>query len=99
MDSKTVSAKVAEIFKTEAGMATLMDRKVNTGTLDPLAAVLTRIASDKGAKTVDELAGYEYEIVAAMKYRRNYLSDRILAQPDRHGMRSRYRDKTKSDGG
>jgi len=87
LGGKTVTAKVADIFKTEAGMATLMDRKVNTGKLDPLSAVLTRIAQENGVETVSDLSDCEYDITAAMRYRSDFLSDRVLAQPDRHGGR------------
>jgi hypothetical protein len=94
---KTVTAKVGDIIKTEAGMATLMDRKVNTGKLDPLPAVLTRIAQEMGATEVADLSDCEYEITAAMRYRSDFLSNRILAQPDRHGSHGSGRGSGQAD--
>jgi hypothetical protein len=87
LGSKTVSAKVKDIVKTEAGMATLMDRKVNTGRLDPLALVISRVAAEYRVKTVVDLAKYEFDITTSMKYRRDYLAESSLSQPDRHGKR------------
>jgi hypothetical protein len=73
--------KVADIIKSEAGMATLTDRKVNTGKIDPLVAVATRVAKERGVKTLEELAAYERDIVAALRYRKDYLADPVLSQP------------------
>ena len=36
VNGQTLTGKVGDVFKSEAGLATLMDRKVNTGKLDPL---------------------------------------------------------------
>lgn len=77
----TIQCKVADIIKSEAGLATLMDRKVNTGSLDPLSLVLVSIASAKQVQTAEQLAAFEPEIVAAMRYRKDYLKDPTLSQP------------------
>jgi hypothetical protein len=75
--------KVGDFIKTEAGMATLMDRKVNTGKLDPLAFVLNKIVAESGISKPEELGEYEWEIVSQMKYRRDYYAETALTQPDR----------------
>lgn len=78
---QTLSGKIADIVKSEAGMATLMDRKVNTGTLEPLPTVLALIAGENGIQKFEDLAKFERDIVAAMKFRKDYLADGNLTQP------------------
>lgn len=73
--------RVSDLFKSECGMATLMDRKVNTGKLDPLAALLNQIVADYGLGILDSPADIERELVAALVYRKSYLDDRGLSQP------------------
>ena len=86
--------RVADLITSEAGMATLMDRKVNTGRLDPLATVLQRVADAHSVTALVDLVQYEAEIVQQLKYRRDYLADNTLSQPggdlaapSRHGTR------------
>lgn len=85
--------KVADLITSEAGMATLMDRKVNTGHLDPLAAVVQRVADAHSVTVLVDLVQYEAEIIQQLKYRRDYLADSSLSQPgsdnsaSRHGTR------------
>lgn len=75
------SATVDQIFRTEAGMATLMDRKVNTGKLDPLEKVLQEIADQYQVASIEDLAALEYQIVARLRFRKDYLGDVSLSQP------------------
>ena len=79
--SQTVSGKVSDFIKSEAGLATLMDRKVNTGKLDPFASVVSEIANQANIANLADLASHELEIVKRMKYRKNYLDDSTLSQP------------------
>lgn len=93
LKGRTVNGRVADVIKSEAGLATLMDRKVNTGTLDPLPIVLTLVAADCGASTLQELARFERDIVRAMRYRKDYLADTTLSQPAASGRPDRdYRE-------
>lgn len=82
--------KVKDFIRSEAGLATLMDRKVNTGKTDPLLAVVQRLADQRDIKTASELAALEAEIIRQMKYRKDYLSDIALSQP-RDGASESYR--------
>lgn len=77
----TVTGKVKDFIKTEAGMATLMDRKVNTGKLDPLGTVLQKLLLKYSVSSFQELAKYERQIVTELKYRKDYLKDTSLSQP------------------
>ncbi len=81
-----VAGKVSDFVHSEAGMATLMDRKVNTGKLDPLQTVLDQLVAQLSAtqvqiKALTDLAPYERDIDVAMKYRKDYLADTSLSQP------------------
>lgn len=77
----TLTGRVGDFIKSEAGLATLMDRKVNTGKLDPLPSVLQKIALEKGVNSFPDFNRYERQIVQAMKYRKDYLQDKTLSQP------------------
>lgn len=81
MDGLTLTGKVSDIIHSEAGLATLMDRKVNTGNIRVLAEAINQVAAEVKPKSLDELAKYEYEIVDRMRYRTNYLADSSLSQP------------------
>jgi len=63
-------------------MATLFDRKVNRGSIAPFAEVLGRVMAAHGCKSVAEATRYEREIVAALKYRSDFLSDPTLSKPE-----------------
>lgn len=85
--SGSVMAKVSDLVKSEAAMATLMDRKVNTGKIDPFAKVIAQVVTQNGLTSVDQLAAYEKEIVLATKFRKDYTADASLSQPQ---LRSRF---------
>ena len=80
---KEMKCLVKDIFHSEAGMATLMDRKVNTGTLDPLAAYLHDLVEKTGITDLKDAAKYEWALTKAMEYRENYLDSPDLTQPER----------------
>jgi hypothetical protein len=77
----TLTGKVTDVIKSEAGMAVLMDRKVNTGKLDPLVSVLSELANEVKPQSLSDLAAYERDIVTKLKYRKDYLADTSLSQP------------------
>ena len=80
-DGTQVSGKVGEIVRSEAGIATLLDRKINTGNIRPFADVVARVMADHRCACFADLKPYEREIVAAMKYRTDFLTDSALSQP------------------
>jgi len=79
--SRTVTGVVGDFVKSEAGMAVLMDRKVNTGKLDPLVTNLADLANELNIQSLAELAPYEHDIISAVKYRKDYLLETGLTQP------------------
>ncbi len=78
---QTVNVKVCDVVKSEAGLATIMDRKVNTGKLGPLQSKAQEIINTYGLKSLDELAAYERDLVASIRFRKSYLDDETLSQP------------------
>lgn len=75
-------AKIKDIVLTEAGMATLMDRKVNTGKLGDFVAICERLAYLYGFTSAKDLAKVEYQLVRQMKYRKDYMApDYVLSKP------------------
>ncbi len=86
---KSVDVKVADLVRSEAGMATLMDRKVNTGKTAPLQTRAQEIANAYGLKSVSELAQYERELVSGLRFRKSYLDDESLTQPAAKPLASR----------
>lgn len=108
VNGQRLSGKVCDVFKSEAALATLMDRKVNTGKLDPLPAMLQQCAAANQVSNFDDLSLYEYDLVNALLYRHNYLVDNALSQPvstarsraisSRSGDRSSRRGGKKSGG-
>ncbi len=80
-DGTIVEGKVSDLIHSEAGIATLLDRKINVGNIRILADVVARIMNAHGAKTFAEASAYEREIIVAMKYRADFLADPTLGQP------------------
>jgi hypothetical protein len=75
--------RVRDVMRSEAGLATLTDRKVHTGSLGPFVQVLAEYAQTTGAKQLSDLAPYEADIIARTIHRRDYRSDATLTQPAR----------------
>lgn len=80
-DGTVVNTTIGQIVKSEAGLATLLDRKINIGNLSVFPGVAQSVATRYGCRSVDEIHRYEREIVAAMTYRQNFLAGGGLAQP------------------
>lgn len=78
---KELVLKIGDVVRSEAGMATLMDRVVHTGSLEPFARVVTDIAKTHKLTKVEDLRRFERDIVAAVRHRKDYLADATLVQP------------------
>lgn len=72
---------VSDFIKSEAGMATLLDRKVNVGNIRLLATVAAETFQSHKAKKLSDLSRYEREIITAMKYRSDFLQEKSLSKP------------------
>jgi hypothetical protein len=80
-DGTAVTGRVGDLVKSEAGLAILLDRKINTGNIRLLSDVLCRCMAAHGCKTIADASLYEKEIVSALKYRADFLADTTLGQP------------------
>jgi hypothetical protein len=81
VDGKTLTCKVRDVFKSEAGLATLMDRKVNTGKLEPLSEYLIDLVKQTGISDLREAAKWEWALTRVMQWREDYLKLPTLSQP------------------
>ncbi len=66
--------KVSDVFKTEAGLATLMDRRVNTGKMAGLDDAISNLMQEYGFTTLAEVSQLEYQLTRMMKYRVDFLA-------------------------
>jgi hypothetical protein len=79
---KPTTARIKDFILTEAGMATFMDRKVNTGKYGDLVTILENIAYSYDIKSIRDLAKLEYQIIRAMKWRDDCLEPKFeLSKP------------------
>lgn len=81
LDGRAHTVRVGEIFRSEAGMATVMDRKVNTGKLEGLGVAIEEAAADFGIVDPAELPVLEYALVRSYTYRKDYLVAEDLSKP------------------
>lgn len=81
LGDRTLTGRVSDVFRTEAGIATLMDRKVNTGNLGQLEDLVAATMRSYGFRSLREVAQVERQLVRAMTYRKSYLSVANLSQP------------------
>ncbi len=81
LNEKDIVGKVSDIIKSEAGMATLFDRSVNTGNIRLLNNVLPKLMAEKKLTAFEQLPPYESEIIKRMKWRHDFLQDSSLSHP------------------
>lgn len=94
MGGRKVTGKVSDVIKTEAGMAILMDRKVNTGNLGDLESRLTTLAADFSFTSLEELCALEFQVCRAMVYRTDFLAEKDLQKPRDLGLVSSRKNPT-----
>ena len=78
---QTLTGKVSDVVRSEAGMATLFDRSVNTGNFRLFNTELQKLVTQKNLKSLQEAAKYERELIAKTKWRVDFLQDKTLSQP------------------
>ena len=77
----TIVGKVSDIVHSEAGLATLFDRKVNRGSCAPISDVVGRIMQQHGLSKLSDVVRFERELIASLRYRGDFLNDTSLKQP------------------
>ncbi len=80
-DGSTFTGTIGDVVKSEAGLATLLDRKINVGNLRTLPAAVAQCMASRGCKSFVEVTAYEKDIISTMKYRTDFLADVSLSQP------------------
>jgi hypothetical protein len=80
-EAQPLTLTVSDLVKSEAGMATLMDRKVNRGNIRGIDAVAADIMRTHNLQKLEDVALYERELIDRMKYRAAFLEDPTLTQP------------------
>lgn len=75
------TALVTEFVKSEAGLATLMDRKVNRGNIRLINEIAAKIVEKYRLSRLSELTKYERELIQQMKFRTDFLADPTLSKP------------------
>jgi hypothetical protein len=78
---RTLTGRVRDVIRSEAGLATLFDRKVNLGNIRQLNQVLQQVMARRSLTKLEEVAPFEREIITALKWRRDFLQDATLQQP------------------
>ena len=78
---QTLTGKVSDVVASEAGIATLFDRKVNRGNIAPLADVVGQVMAAHNLTALADVPPYEREIIAGIKYRVDFLKEATLSQP------------------
>ena len=78
---QTLNGKVSDVVRSEAGMATLFDRSVNTGNIRLFNTELQNLVTQKQLSSLQEAANYERELIAKVKWRKDFLQDKTLSQP------------------
>jgi hypothetical protein len=81
VNGKTITGTVSDVVHSEAGLATLFDRKVNRGSIAPFADVLTQVMTEHNLTSLEQAAAYERDIIAPLKYREDFLKSPNLSQP------------------
>lgn len=81
LGNRVVTGKVADVIKSEAGMATLFDRKVNTGSIRRLSTALEQIMTEHHLTRLEDATAYERDLIKATKWRTDFLTDKNLSQP------------------
>lgn len=80
-NGRTFTGVVSDVFKSEAGLATLMDSKVHTGSIGPVSGVLSRLILEKNLTTLAEASAYEHTLIEMLKHRTDFRKDPRLTQP------------------
>ncbi len=78
-----MSGRVGDVIKSEAGLATLLDRLVNRGNIEPFSRVVADVMAEHGLRTISEVAKFEFLVVDKLSYRQTFLASARLAQPPR----------------
>lgn len=78
---REIKGKVADVIKSEAGIATLFDRSVNTGNIRLFGEELGKLMTERNLTSLERVAPHERELIKRLKWRHDFLEDTSLSQP------------------
>lgn len=81
LNGKATPVRVGDIFRSEAGAAVLLDRKVNTGSFGQLSEIVQTLIDVKKMKSVGDISAFESLLVECLYYRFNPTKDNELGKP------------------
>lgn len=81
INGQAQSLYVSDVVHSEVGLATVMDRLINTGGLGPLADAVTTVAAQIQAKSPFDVANAEDLLVAQLTYRKDFSAVANLQRP------------------
>ena len=82
VNGQVLEGRVSDVIKSEAGLATLFDRKVNLGRIKELESILQKYAEDLKPTRIEDFAAIERQVITDLRYRHDYLADPTLSQPE-----------------
>ncbi|MBL8065315.1 MAG: hypothetical protein JNM34_05595 [Chthonomonadaceae bacterium] len=81
LGGQTCDVRIGDVFSSEASLATLMDRKVNTGNIRVVKDVLERLATEYNITTKEDLSSLEFVATRALAWRTDYTNSTALSRP------------------
>lgn len=81
LNGQILKGFVRDAVGSEAGLATLFDRKVNVGNVRILNGLLAQLMLKHNLTRFEDVAPFERELILALKWRRDFLKDATLTQP------------------
>ncbi len=82
-NGKSTEFRIGDVFKSEAGLATVMDKLLNTGRIDKVVRCINAVIAKHKIKSVNQIKNHEREIIKLSKYRKDFLQDSTLSKPGR----------------
>ena len=81
LPGRTLTGTAGDVIQSEAGLATLLDRLVNTGRVSDLSEAVSEVMLAYGLRTLAEARAAEYQIIERLTWRHNFLTAGSLSRP------------------
>ncbi len=81
INGQTMNLFVNDVIRSEAGLATVMDRLINTGSIGNIGQVVSTLAAQYNIKTTSEIASLEDLLINELSYRRDFTQIASLKKP------------------
>lgn len=81
LPGRTLTGTAGDVIQSEAGLATLLDRLVNTGRVNELSEVVSEVMLAYGLRSLAEARAAEFQIIERLTWRHNFLTSGLLTRP------------------